>query len=515
MSTVSHRARPFHVRDASTYPHALRRRSAAPAPGCGSGVPDEAERLAQLVHQEPLVREVEGRRDVGEEDERRAARRRPAPRTGCGPPSGRGSPADGWRSPSRRTGSARPSLTRLRPRRRPRGRSSRAASASARRSAPRCAATGAYSRNFSRRRISSSNVFGERPGPSPFTRSHLLTATTMPQPARSASPAIAPSCSVGAFDGVDHEHGDVGGLDRPPRDDHAERLHLARPRHRPGRRMPAVSTIRNCRRCHRSSASTASRVVPGMSLTSTRSSRSNRLTSEDLPTFGRPMIATPVSPGRWPAARAAPRRLRRPRPRSRLRRLRPAAPAGARRSRRAGRPPPGRARPRSRPPARSPAGRTPSRRRAPAGRPSCSPRGGSGVPVVAQRLRRSRRRQASVPPGRPRRSTSEVGLLDRPPPCSSDQRVQRVLAGAEHARRCRSARTSTPCQTTGCEMTSRVVPGTGVDDRAARRRDPVEQRGLADVGPADQHDDRAGACAHVPPRRRQAPGRLAGTSLTV
>ena len=38
-----------------------------------------------------------------------------------------------------------------------------------------------------------------------------------------------------------------------------------------------------------------SRVVPATSLTSTRSSRTSRLTSEDFPTLGRPMMATPIS----------------------------------------------------------------------------------------------------------------------------------------------------------------------------------------------------------------------------
>ena len=38
-----------------------------------------------------------------------------------------------------------------------------------------------------------------------------------------------------------------------------------------------------------------SRVVPGISLTIARSSRSSRLTSDDLPTLGRPTIATAVS----------------------------------------------------------------------------------------------------------------------------------------------------------------------------------------------------------------------------
>ena len=69
----------------------------------------------------------------------------------------------------------------------------------------------------------------------------------------------------------------------------------------PGRRMPAVSTMRNCLRCHISSESTESRVVPGTSETIIRSSRSNRLTSDDLPAFGRPTIATAVSrcSGSW------------------------------------------------------------------------------------------------------------------------------------------------------------------------------------------------------------------------
>ena len=47
--------------------------------------------------------------------------------------------------------------------------------------------------------------------------------------------------------------------------------------------------------CHCSSTSTVSRVVPGSSLTITRSSRTSRLTSDDLPTFGRPTMAIAVS----------------------------------------------------------------------------------------------------------------------------------------------------------------------------------------------------------------------------
>ncbi len=52
--------------------------------------------------------------------------------------------------------------------------------------------TGAYSRNFMRRRTSSSNCL-TKSGPRPLTRSHLLAAMMMPRPTRSASPAIAAS----------------------------------------------------------------------------------------------------------------------------------------------------------------------------------------------------------------------------------------------------------------------------------------------------------------------------------
>ena len=64
---------------------------------------------------------------------------------------------------------------------------------------------------------------------------------------------------------------------------------------RPGRLIPAVSTMRNCLRCHVNMASTESLVVPGTSETIIRSSLSSRFTSDDLPAFGRPTIATAVS----------------------------------------------------------------------------------------------------------------------------------------------------------------------------------------------------------------------------
>ena len=108
----------------------------------------------------------------------------------------------------------------------------------------------------------------------------------MPRPARSASPPIAASWSVApscaSMSSATTSASAIASFASatltistfPPREI------------RPGRRMPAVSTMRKWRRCHSSGASIASRVVPGMSLTSTRSSRSSRLTSDDFPTFG-------------------------------------------------------------------------------------------------------------------------------------------------------------------------------------------------------------------------------------
>src|SRR5215813_3313129 len=143
-------------------------------------------------------------------------------------------------------------------------------------------------------RVSSSNTC-EYFGPRSFTRSHLLATITTPRPARSASPPIAASCSAApvlasttstttsASPMALFAPATLTISTVPPRDT------------RPGRRMPAVSTMRNRRRCQVNDASIASRVVPGMSLTSTRSACNKRFTSEDLPTLGRPTMATVVS----------------------------------------------------------------------------------------------------------------------------------------------------------------------------------------------------------------------------
>ncbi len=56
-------------------------------------------------------------------------------------------------------------------------------------------------------------------------------------------------------------------------------------------RMPAVSTMRKGTPSRSTTMSTASRVVPATSLTMERVRPAMRLTSDDLPTLGRPMMA--------------------------------------------------------------------------------------------------------------------------------------------------------------------------------------------------------------------------------
>ena len=75
------------------------------------------------------------------------------------------------------------------------------------------------------------------------------------------------------------------------------------------RRMPAVSMRTNVRLPRASTVSIESRVVPGCSATITRSSPSRAFSRLDLPTLGRPRIATriaasPASAGPLPGRRA-------------------------------------------------------------------------------------------------------------------------------------------------------------------------------------------------------------------
>ena len=91
--------------------------------------------------------------------------------------------------------------------------------------------------------------------------------------------------------GVDDQDGDVGPLQRPQA--RASSACCSVPRSvLDGRRSPAVSMKRTGPSGVSTTVSMASRVVPGMSCTIERSSPSSWLKSVDLPTLGRPMMAT-------------------------------------------------------------------------------------------------------------------------------------------------------------------------------------------------------------------------------
>ena len=99
----------------------------------------------------------------------------------------------------------------------------------------------------------------------------MFAAMTMPQPARSASPAMTASCRA---TGPDASTTSTATSARAM----ARRATVTLTcstcpllATRPGRRMPAVSTSRSGWPCHVIRVSTASRVVPAVSLTSTRS----------------------------------------------------------------------------------------------------------------------------------------------------------------------------------------------------------------------------------------------------
>ena len=107
--------------------------------------------------------------------------------------------------------------------------------------------------------------------------------------------------------------------------------------------------------------------------------------------------------------------------------------------------------------------------------------------------RRSPRRPAPAPRGRPRRrqpgrpSPAPCGRARRPAR-AADRRWRRT------SRRCRPAKSGCPATRPAGRSMSRVVPATGVTMARRESGDAVEQRGLADVRAADQHDrrDRSG-----------------------
>ena len=125
-----------------------------------------------------------------------------------------------------------------------------------------------------------------------FRRSHLLAAMTTPRPAASASPAMAASWSVAPTVASTTSTTTSASSMARSRQEHAERLRAA-PRHAPGLRMPAVSTMRTS--CDASAdASTASRVVPAPR--AHHPLLAQQRSPGDLPAFGRPTMATDLSP---------------------------------------------------------------------------------------------------------------------------------------------------------------------------------------------------------------------------
>src|SRR5579884_2217742 len=219
-----------------------------------------------------------------------------------------------------------------------------------------------------------------------------------------------------------------------------------------------------------SGVSIASRVVPGRASTITRSSPRSALTSEDLPTFGRPRNAT-----RSGSAASA------------------SAPGGA--------PTLGRT-------------ATISSRSSPTPRPWVAEAErvelvglgslGGGIDLVRHEQHRPAPRAEQpgdlpVLRGEPRARVDheqhDVGLVDRPLRLPADQAGER-LAGARHQ----------PAGVDERELPARPLarrfePVAGdargvLDDRGPPRDQAVEERGLADVGPSDDRDDRASPAAH-------------------
>ena len=227
-----------------------------------------------------------------------------------------------------------------------------------------------------------------------------------------------------------------------------------------------MSTIRKVRFCHFSTASTVSRVVPGISLTIERSSFSSRLSSDDLPTFGRPTIAIAVS-----SEVSSPGSLRAG---SRLHDLveqiaDPVAVLGGDLDDRLEPELVELEHPAARPLVVGLVDRHQHRR---LGRPQVA-----GDLLVA--------RTSPSRPSTTNTMTSAVSSAFRP--WMIDQLVERILAGAEHpAGIDQPEGRFLPLGRLSNDVAGR--PGDRRDDRAAGAGDAVEQGRFADVRPADQHD---------------------------
>ena len=246
-----------------------------------------------------------------------------------------------------------------------------------------------------------------------------------------------------------------------------------------GRRSPSAGARAGCPRCPRAGSaalaartrsSTASRVVPGIAETTARSRPSSRLRIDDLPTLGRPTSASADGRGLVLLGRSAGQARE-----GRVEQVAdPLAVLG---------------RDRSGPP-RSRGART---RTGPRPRPSTLLTTTSDP--LARRAAagaRSPRRRAGGRRGRPPRSSTHVGLVDRPLGLLGRRAraAGRRCRGA--ARRCRSSSKAAPLpgRLGVVAVAGRARPAVG--DGLAAAADAVEERRLADVRPADEGDSGQG-----------------------
>ena len=274
-----------------------------------------------------------------------------------------------------------------------------------------------------------------------------------------------------AFDRVDDQHRHVRLLDRAPRDHHADALRAGPLRAtRPGRRMPAVSTIRNVRLCH-------------LSTRIDRVARRPRHVADDRALFAQQPIeqrrladVRPADDGdaRSPAGIARGAVARRSGRRAMISSSRSPTPVAVlggdldhRLEARAGRTR------RARPRARLSSVLLTAISTGAVDRPQ-APRRSPGRPARALPARRRRRRprRPSRAPGGPASTTSSCSgssLAPNIPPVSTSVNV-----------------TALPLGRLRDDVAGRA--GDGGDDRPAGIGDAVEKRGFSDVRTADQHD---------------------------
>ena len=270
------------------------------------------------------------------------------------------------------------------------------------------------------------------------------------------------------------------------------------------RRIPAVSIRRIGRPPQRHSIAIASRVMPGSGPVSTRSSPTRRLTSVDLPTFGRPTIASCsgfVSPASSPASPPRRRVGRRPAPAR--------TEAGARKVR----PAPRRAGPKSPPDRRAPAHRPRRDRRArPAPRPCWRP----APPACRQRRsQRAKCRSSRVSPARASTTSSATSARSSERSVCACMRPASVSGGASSSpavsirRNARSAMRPSPSRR------SRVTPGrssTSASCRPTSRLNNVDLPTLGRPMIATVKDMRPASAIAAGPRDQPSPGRSAAVN---